>query len=314
MVTRSGFTLIELSIVLVIIALLVGGILVGRDLIKAAEIRQIVSDVEKFSSAANTFREKYGCLPGDCTKAAELGFDAFTGSAANGDSVIGYSGHPACAVFPNTGCPVEHAAFWYQLSAASLISGSYPWPASGSDGTTCASGPSDCLTGNTFLCRSGVASPPARIVATAFFTTCGAPGGWSVVGSAVFPTNSSGSGTTTNYPPGMPTIAGHALAIGHSGTFPGTFSVGYSPGDLHAIDTKIDDGLPFSGAAVAMRSATRVNGMWEYSANGVASTTPNAPGNPACIGLDTTPARYNLQYQDSGPSFGRCGLIIKAGF
>lgn len=33
---RIGFTLLEMSIVLVIIGLLVGGILVGRDLVKAA--------------------------------------------------------------------------------------------------------------------------------------------------------------------------------------------------------------------------------------------------------------------------------------
>ena len=35
---QAGFTLIELSIVLVIIGLIVGGVLVGQDLIKAAEI------------------------------------------------------------------------------------------------------------------------------------------------------------------------------------------------------------------------------------------------------------------------------------
>ncbi|MBY0407531.1 MAG: prepilin-type N-terminal cleavage/methylation domain-containing protein [Rickettsiales bacterium] len=35
---EQGFTLIELSIVLVIIGLIVGGVLVGQDLIRAAEI------------------------------------------------------------------------------------------------------------------------------------------------------------------------------------------------------------------------------------------------------------------------------------
>src|SRR5688572_15781543 len=43
---NSGFTLIELSIVLVIIGLLVGGVLVGRDLIMAAEIRSVVSIID----------------------------------------------------------------------------------------------------------------------------------------------------------------------------------------------------------------------------------------------------------------------------
>jgi len=45
--TDSGFTLIELSIVLVIIGLIVGAILVGQDLIKAAEIRSTISQVGK---------------------------------------------------------------------------------------------------------------------------------------------------------------------------------------------------------------------------------------------------------------------------
>lgn len=36
---KAGFTLVELAIVLVIIGLIIGGVLVGRDLIKAAELR-----------------------------------------------------------------------------------------------------------------------------------------------------------------------------------------------------------------------------------------------------------------------------------
>jgi prepilin-type N-terminal cleavage/methylation domain-containing protein len=46
---RQGFTLVELAIVLVIIGLLVGGILVGQDLIKAATVRTTVSDIEKIN-------------------------------------------------------------------------------------------------------------------------------------------------------------------------------------------------------------------------------------------------------------------------
>ncbi len=82
-VTR-GFTLIELSIVLVIIGLLVGGILVGRDLIKSSEIRAQIKQFEEFKTAANAFKTKYGYLPGDIppTETAQLGFCTFTGTLA----------------------------------------------------------------------------------------------------------------------------------------------------------------------------------------------------------------------------------------
>jgi prepilin-type N-terminal cleavage/methylation domain-containing protein len=46
----AGFTLIELSIVLVIIGLIVGGVLVGQDLVKAAGVRATISQIEKFNT------------------------------------------------------------------------------------------------------------------------------------------------------------------------------------------------------------------------------------------------------------------------
>lgn len=72
----DGFTLIELSIVLVIIGLIVGGVLVGQSLINAAAVRAQVTQIEKFNSVVNTFYGKYGYLPGDLPAgpAAQFGF------------------------------------------------------------------------------------------------------------------------------------------------------------------------------------------------------------------------------------------------
>ena len=70
--TRSGFTLIELSIVLVIIGLLVGGVLVGKDLIEAASLRKQGSQIQEIVASVNTFRLKYNCVPGDCQFAQQL--------------------------------------------------------------------------------------------------------------------------------------------------------------------------------------------------------------------------------------------------
>src|SRR4051812_42973611 len=79
-----GFTLIELSIVLVIVGLLVGGVLTGNDLINAAKIRATVSQQEKFDAAVNTFRGKYDCVPGDCKNATKFGF----ATDGNGDGQV----------------------------------------------------------------------------------------------------------------------------------------------------------------------------------------------------------------------------------
>ncbi len=117
---QQGFTLIELSIVLVIIGLIVGGVLVGQDLIKAAQIRATVSQIEKFDSAVNTFHGKYNGIPGDlasCTSFFTTN-DCTTGAAAAviaGDGVLTDFAGARLAI---TG---EVAAFFHQLYKANLI-------------------------------------------------------------------------------------------------------------------------------------------------------------------------------------------------
>jgi prepilin-type N-terminal cleavage/methylation domain-containing protein len=66
---QSAFSLVELSIVLVILGLLVGGVLMGQSLIRAAELRRVVTDYNKYTTAVQSFRDKYFALPGDMTNA-----------------------------------------------------------------------------------------------------------------------------------------------------------------------------------------------------------------------------------------------------
>ncbi len=83
----QGFTLVELAIVLVVIGLIAGGVLVGRDLINAAGVRAQVGQIEKYQTAVNAFRLKYNGLPGDllASDAVQLGFVARAGGASDGD-------------------------------------------------------------------------------------------------------------------------------------------------------------------------------------------------------------------------------------
>jgi prepilin-type N-terminal cleavage/methylation domain-containing protein len=71
---KSGFTLVELAIVIVIIGLLVGGVLQGQELIKQAKIRAVIAQLREYDTAINTFRAKYdNSIPGDFDKATVFG-------------------------------------------------------------------------------------------------------------------------------------------------------------------------------------------------------------------------------------------------
>ncbi len=61
-----GFTLIELAVVLVVIGLIIGGILVGQDMIEQSKANTVITDVQEFRIAHKLFLAKYKCIPGDC--------------------------------------------------------------------------------------------------------------------------------------------------------------------------------------------------------------------------------------------------------
>jgi type II secretory pathway pseudopilin PulG len=126
----AAFSLVELSIVLVILGLLTGGILTGQSLIKAAELRAITTELQQFQTAIHTFKGKYFALPGDMTNAtlfwgklaahcnAEAGTAQADGTCnGNGDGVHTY---PA-----GSNQDGEIFLFWQHLAKAGLIEGVY---------------------------------------------------------------------------------------------------------------------------------------------------------------------------------------------
>jgi prepilin-type N-terminal cleavage/methylation domain-containing protein len=128
---NAGFTLIELSIVLVIIGLIIGGVLVGQDMINAAQLRQIVSQVGQYHSAVNTFRNKYGSIPGDITGTATgqassfgLFFETTLGGAAGHGDGNGLVESDTGGI-GTTKAIGETLSFWRHLTEANLIGGSF---------------------------------------------------------------------------------------------------------------------------------------------------------------------------------------------
>ena len=225
LIQQAGFTLIELSIVLVIIGLIVGGVLTGQDLIRAAEIRATIGQYEKYNTAVNTFRTKYNGIPGDLLAASStsFGLDPVAGAHA-GTAGLGDGNGLIQDTGASLGTPTyfnqpvgETLLIWQQLSAANLVDGSF-----GSAITT--GGQAAATTVSSYL-------PPAKL----------GRGNYWLAGS---------SGGLNYWALSNPS----ALVIGVTGTATYTIATnggGLTPIEAYNIDTKLDDGMPNTGIVQA---------------------------------------------------------------
>lgn len=143
-IRRCAFSLVELSIVLVILGLLVGGILGGQALIRAAELRAISSDYQRYTTAVHTFRDKYFAIPGDITNATQFwgAADGSTGLTAACYTTANTGGTATCNGNGNgrlfmsdsnaTNAAPEWFRGWQHLANAGMVEGTYSAVAAGS--------------------------------------------------------------------------------------------------------------------------------------------------------------------------------------
>jgi len=238
--TTKAFTLIELSIALVIIALIVAGIVVGKDLTRAAKIRRFITQTEAIQTSINIFKNKYNGLPGDITTATTFWGtdDSCPGTSYNtvkktetcdgtGDGRIG-------DFTSNSLTRVETFRFWQHLSNAGL------W----ADRFTGATGPD--ATPQSVL---GLNVPLNPI-----------NGAFGVIWLGTF----LGSSNEFDDTYGNVIQAGTIRTnwIGNGGAI--------LPQDAYTIDSKIDDGLPGFGKVMSWKSTSTVTPNCTTSA--VAST------------------------------------------
>ena len=214
---KHAFSLVELSIVLVILGLLTGGILGGQSLIRAAELRAVSTEFQRYSAAAYSFRDKYFAVPGDMTNATSFwGKDATNCNSQPGNAgtpgTCNGNGDGAVDFATAANATSEIFQFWKHLALAGLIEGTYNG-LSGSAGL--------------YAIDVGVNVPRSRLQNAAWYAS----------------TNRNYPGDANSFRYDLDNY--FIIELAPSG---GPI---LRPEEAWGIDTKVDDGRPASGKVVA---------------------------------------------------------------
>ena len=114
---QSGFTLVEIAIVLVIIGLLLGGILKGQELINSARVKNLANDFRVIPTYIYAYQDKFRALPGD-DAAAVAHVTAPAGNIGNGNGTIDGAWNA-----DETSTAIESNLFWEHVRLANLAAG-----------------------------------------------------------------------------------------------------------------------------------------------------------------------------------------------
>jgi prepilin-type N-terminal cleavage/methylation domain-containing protein len=114
---QSGFTLVEIAIVLVIIGLLLGGILKGQELINSAKVKNLANDFRVIPTYIYAYQDKFKSLPGDESQVAAHLTGATQGAnPPAGNGVID-------GLWNSTSATDESYLFWQHVRLANLAAG-----------------------------------------------------------------------------------------------------------------------------------------------------------------------------------------------
>ena len=167
---QSGFTLVEIAIVLVIIGLLLGGVLKGQELINSAKVKNLANDFRTIPLYIYGYQDKFKRLPGDdANVATRFGSD---GTAATGPTGFKLGNGIIEGKWDSTDVKDESVLFWQHVRLAGLASGStdfstkenasLPTNAEGGQVGIQMTTPIKDLSGTYYICSTGISSKLAQ--------------------------------------------------------------------------------------------------------------------------------------------------------
>lgn len=220
--TQHGFSLIELAVVIAVLALLIGGTVIGASLIRSGEIRSVMTDNERYVTAIRAFETKYQHLPGDLDTATSYWGDNATlcSDAAITDGAPGTCNGDADDSFDlaaTNGGTGELFQSWNQLALAGLIQGSFTGASS---------------SGATQECLVNLGNCPVSKLRD---------GMWATYTTNFFAGDS--SAYAIHY--------GNYLLFGRAQSTTIPMQPVLTPSEAYTIDVKLDDGRPALGRVIA---------------------------------------------------------------